>query len=472
MDDEKLFITEDELPKSLSKEETYELLVKINEGDDKAKEKLIKHNIRLVIHEVIGRFKNVEYELKDLVSIGNIGLIKAIDTFDINKNLSFSTWAVPCIDGEILNFFKKIRKDIPTDSIENPFYKGKQGEEIKVEDTLIDDTNIAEEYNNKELIVNLREIIKDLPERNREIIMLYFGFYNDKRYGQEEIAEKMSISQAQVSRVVKKIVKEIGKELEERGLIELSENPKPKNKSKNSKEEKQPKHSRTIYEYLSPYKKEEIDNILEKLSEEEKELITLKYGNNLDDPTPSNLNKQQSDKFYSSTIPKIRRLLANPDMQEYILFSKPTVWQKKSKVTKKETSKKTKTILESVVVTKETNLDEVSKNSSIKTITNIEMITKDDYLKILEILRTPSFIEMINMYSPKETVIVSLKLGYINGKTFSTEEVAEFLDIEEQEVIEVTKKALFACKEKINQIIDETINNIEIESREESKIHI
>ena len=91
---------------------------------------------------------------------------------------------------------------------------------------------------------------------------------------------------------------------------------------------------------------------------------------------------------------------------------------------------------------------------------NIEVMTEDDYLKILELLKTPSFTNMMNVYSPKEAMIVSLKLGYIDGKFFSNSTISEFLGIEEQEIIDITKKILLASKERLNHIIDEIITSI------------
>lgn len=95
---------------------------------------------------------------------------------------------------------------------------------------------------------------------------------------------------------------------------------------------------------------------------------------------------------------------------------------------------------------------------------NLKSMTKEDCLKILELLRTPYFTKMISMYSPKEAMIVSLKLGYVDGKYFSTSAISEFLGIEQQEVIDITKKALFAYKEGINQIVDDAMKIVTEES--------
>ena len=103
----------------------------------------------------------------------------------------------------------------------------------------------------------------------------------------------------------------------------------------------------------------------------------------------------------------------------------------------------------------ETEVIEVKHDKQVDTKNlNAESMTKEDYLKVLELLRTPSFIKMVSDYSPKEVMIVSLKLGYIDGKCFSTSAISEFLGIEQQEVIDTTKKVLLVYKKRINQIID------------------
>ena len=106
MNTDELFVDSHELPWPLSKEETYKLIQEANEGSKEARDKLVTYNIRLVIYEVIHKFKNVDYDKKDLVSIGNIGLLKAINTYDLSKGFEFSTYAIKCINNEIVTFLK------------------------------------------------------------------------------------------------------------------------------------------------------------------------------------------------------------------------------------------------------------------------------------------------------------------------------------------------------------------------------
>ena len=229
----------------------------------------------------------------------------------------------------------------------------------------------------------------------------------------------------------------------------------------------------TIYQYFGSYTKEQVDAMLEKLSEEEKALITIRYGKDLNNPVFGKLNKEQRDKFYGSLIPTMKRLLANPykerkprkkvirslkqEQNQSIIkvVDKPPVTMVEDPiVSKTESTIATTEIKEEI---KETNCEYVPLSIPSVTQNNNVNMTKDDYLKILELLRTPSFNQMMSVLSLKESVIISLKLGYIDGKYFSTESIAQFLGIEPQEVLDATKKVLLLYKENINQFIDGAI---------------
>lgn len=221
MNTDELFIDANQLPKPLSKSQTYELLDKVEQGDEEAKKIIAEHNIRLVLYEVTTRFKYVEYDKKDLVSIGNIGLIKAITTFDKSRKVEFSAYTARCIDNEILMFLRKIKKDQNVDSLNKQIKHDKEGRELKIEDIISDTSNIIEDYEKNITYKSIQEIIKKLPNRDKEIIILRFGFYNNEVHTQEEIANMMSISRSYVARLIAKIVKRIGQELKKNGIIEL-----------------------------------------------------------------------------------------------------------------------------------------------------------------------------------------------------------------------------------------------------------
>lgn len=202
-----------------------------------------------------------------------------------------------------------------------------------------------------------------------------------------------------------------------------------------------PKRLKTIYEYFNEYTREQIDEMLKKLSEEEMNLIKARYGEDLNNPVPRKLSKEQTNKFYGSLVPKMKRLLSKAN----------TVG--KSKIKNNLLSKPLNENCFCHVETPKTE-DEIVQQ-------NVEIITEDDYFRLLELLRTPAFSKMVNMYSPKEIMIASLKLGYVDGKCFSNSAISEFLGIETQEIIDTIKKILLTYKEKINSIIDDTLKIIE-----------
>mgnify|MGYP004515798973 FL=1 len=232
MNNYELFIDGYKLPQPLIKDELDKLIKEACSGSKEARDKLIIHNIRLVLYEVANRFKNVGYDKKDLISIGSIGLVKAVNTYDMTKEVKFSTYAVRCIDNEILMFLRKVKHDKNIDSIDKVFFYGEDGSEFKLEDILSDDSDLVTDHENSETYKIIRQLINQLPDKDKEIIMLRFGFYNDRVYTQKEIADKFHISQPHVYRLITKIVNKLGKQLESVGVTELPVKPKVKLKEK------------------------------------------------------------------------------------------------------------------------------------------------------------------------------------------------------------------------------------------------
>ena len=407
------------LPRPLTKDELHQLFKELNEGSQEARNKLIIHNIRLVLYEVTHKFKNVDYDKKDLVSMGNLGLIKAIHTYDISKGFSFSAYATRCIDNEILIFLKKLKKDQNVDSLNKTVFLDKDGRELELEDQLSDNSDFVEDYIVSETHEIIRELVAQLPDRDKEIVMLYYGFYDDRVYTQQQIADKFHISKSFVSRLITKNTEKLSKQLEAIGVIELHGKQKEK-----VTEEAKMRRLQSIYEYFNNYTREQVDEMLSKLTEEEKALITLRYGEDLDHPVQSRLTQIDTGKFYGVLIPRMKRLLVK-------LYDKP-----KQEVENELCSK---------MKSKE-EIDEITHN-----------MTRDDCTKMLEWLRTPTFTQMTSLLTVKESVIIALKLGYVDGKYFSTESISQFLGIEETEVTETTKKVLLLYKENINSFLDRAI---------------
>lgn len=439
-----LFI-ETKLPKPLKKEELIECIKKAREGDLEARDKAIIHNVKLVFNQVIKKFANSPYEPKELVSIGIIGLVKAVDTFDITKKINFTTYAVRCIDNEILMFMRKCNKYLKDESLEQPLASDTEDEGLRVKDTIADENSeFTENILKREILLEIKRQVDMLNDRDKEIIKLYFGFYEDKQYSQKEIATMLGLSQSYISRIINRVIDTIGKKLEEQNLIErttfnkIISKTNKKQKKRKEETEKMAKKLQTIYDYFNQYTREQINEMLTKLTQEERELITLRYGTDLDYPkTSEKWNKENNTKFYGSLVPKMKRLLSNPNKKERKnIQTKP--------IAKKE-------------VTPE---DKITEQSSDVKPSNKDSITKEEYVKILELLKTATFSQMLELLSPKEAIIISLRLGYVDGKYFSTESIAKFLEIEEDEVRKITMKILLLYKENINEVIDKAIETI------------
>lgn len=195
---------------------------KYKTGDLKAREKIIKSNIRLVI--LIAKKYNVEgCDLEDLVSIGTIGLIKAVDTYDIKRQIRFSTYAVRCIDNEILMNIRKnkIKKNgIQTVNIEDALLCDFEGNELKYLDILEDkNSDFVTEIIDNFLSSELLSIINSLTEKEKMLITLYFGFDGNK-YKQKEIAHMLGISQSYISRLISHVLKKIKIKIMKEGSLD------------------------------------------------------------------------------------------------------------------------------------------------------------------------------------------------------------------------------------------------------------
>lgn len=199
----------DVLPEPLSKEmEEYYIELK-DDGDQKAKDILIEHNLRLVVF-LAKKYENTNVDLEDLVSIGTIGLIKGINTFSKSKNIKLATYASRCIDNEILMYLRKNKKIKTEVSIDASLSYDSEGNELHLEDVLGTDKNIVskeiEDATNRQIMIN--EILH-LKPRDRDIMILRYGLLDNKELTQKEVAEKLGISQSYISRIEKKVIKRL-----------------------------------------------------------------------------------------------------------------------------------------------------------------------------------------------------------------------------------------------------------------------
>lgn len=666
---EENYIDINTLPKTLLNEETKQLIKLMVEGDFNARQKLIESNMRLVTYRVSTRFGTVNYDKEELVSIGNLGLIKAVDTFDSKREISLATYAIKCIDNEIYMFLRKLKKVQADISLSQPVNIASKDKERHIEDFLSDGLDIEEEYLNAETILRVRELVKKLPPALRETVSLYYGFNDGKRYTQEEIAKKANCFQSTIHKRLKKVEKLIKRELEKQEQEThnyttpacTKDQNQPKKVASANKECKlsgKTTSVKTFYELLSDFSKEDIDSVINCLSEENKSVIMQRYNNGLDRPPVKYLDKvinkrfyailtnikgrliymtsdkktrfkclydnfpeyskeqvdqailvlgdeekqliltryngdfnkrptgklttQQSNHFYCVTIPKIKRILIrqegkveqanvtprkNPQKKYsrktfYELLSPyPKEWVDEAfeslteeekqiildryggnlnfepvKTTSTATCKKIhqsiipkikhaiavkhsekgkcKTIYEyfckysreqidkaiaslsdeekkivllrydgnlnnpatgklteaqkrkfySYIVRKIRNRlsaqDVATQNAQqlprpVKSSTEeVEELTKEDYQKVLELIKNKDFAYIIYGFKPKEIMMIILLLGYINSKSYSISTIAKFLEISESETISAGKSALEKFKQRINQIME------------------
>lgn len=199
----------DILPEPLSKEEEDYYVELKEKGDINAKDKLIEHNLRLVVF-LAKKYENTGVDLEDLVSIGSIGLIKAINTFSSDKNIKLATYASRCIDNEILMYLRKNKKVKSEVSIDQALSLDSDGNELHLEDIIGTDkdeiTKSIEKEDDKALMI--REILS-LKPRDREIMILRYGLLGNDEFTQKEVADKLGISQSYISRIEKKVIRKL-----------------------------------------------------------------------------------------------------------------------------------------------------------------------------------------------------------------------------------------------------------------------
>lgn len=193
----------------LSKEEEEYHVKRYEEGSMESRNVLIEHNLRLVVY-VAKRYDTNINNLEDLISIGTIGLIKAINTFRLDKNIKLATYASRCIENEILMFLRKKAKSRLEISLDEPLKVDYDGNELLLEDILFDsESNVYDDLDNEEKINQLRQALNELKPREREILAMRFGLDGEDELTQKEASDKLNISQSYISRLEKKILKKL-----------------------------------------------------------------------------------------------------------------------------------------------------------------------------------------------------------------------------------------------------------------------
>ncbi len=203
----------DVLPPPLKGKEEQEALEQLEQGSEKAKNRLIEHNLRLVVF-IARRFENTGVNLEDLISIGTIGLIKAIGTYRRDKNIKLATYASRCIENEILMHIRKIAGQKAEVSLDEPINMDYDGNELLLQDILGTDEDVVFRPLEDDVdLCLLRQAVGELPDREREIVLMRFGLQGRKEQTQKEVAEQMGISQSYISRLEKRIMARLKKEI-------------------------------------------------------------------------------------------------------------------------------------------------------------------------------------------------------------------------------------------------------------------
>ena len=201
------------LPQPFSKEEEDEIILRLDDGDSTAKSALIEHNLRLVVY-IAKRFENTGVDMEDLISVGTIGLIKAVNSFNSGKNIKLATYASRCIENEILMHLRKTNKIRNEVSLDEPLNTDWEGNVLLLGDVLGTDADVI--YKDIESSVEkemLKQSFMKLSERERTIMELRFGLMGREERTQKEIADMMGISQSYISRLEKKILLRLKKEM-------------------------------------------------------------------------------------------------------------------------------------------------------------------------------------------------------------------------------------------------------------------
>ena len=193
----------------LSAAQEREALAKMHAGDKSARSELIEHNLRLVAH-IIKKYYSNYSDQEDLISIGTIGLIKGINSFDYTKGTRLATYASRCIENEILMHFRSQKKSAQDISMSEPIDTDSEGNPLTLSDIVYTDDTIADDLDKKIKIEKLREYINEMEDsRDREIILKRYGLFMSKPMTQREIAEEMGISRSYVSRIEKRALKKL-----------------------------------------------------------------------------------------------------------------------------------------------------------------------------------------------------------------------------------------------------------------------
>ena len=209
-----LFLCSNEaLPNPMEPEEETEFLIRMQNGDEQAKNELIERNLRLVVY-IAKKFENTGVDIEDLISVGSIGLIKAVNTFNLDKKIKLATYASRCIENEILMHLRKVSKQKKETSLDSPLSFDSDCNELLLSDVIGIDAE--EVFKNIETSVEkeiIYSVLKKLDEREQQIVSMRFGLNGQKECTQKQVADMLQISQSYISRIEKKILNKMKKDM-------------------------------------------------------------------------------------------------------------------------------------------------------------------------------------------------------------------------------------------------------------------
>lgn len=205
-------IKNNSFPQPLEPEEERNYLERLAQGDEQARGTLIEHNLRLVAH-IVKKYDNTRLENDDLISIGTVGLIKAIDSYKLDKGVKLATYAARCIENEILMQLRSMKKNRDDISLEEPLGVDQEGNELSLMDILGCQSDLFEKVNQRIEVIKLLEIMKRLPKRERYVLERRFALVDGRSWAQREIAAKLGISRSYVSRIEKRALRMLNSNL-------------------------------------------------------------------------------------------------------------------------------------------------------------------------------------------------------------------------------------------------------------------
>lgn len=288
-----------ELPRALNDEELKCYFIQYRNGDRRARNKLIEHNMRLVLLIVSQKYRKTEYDVEMLLSIGFEALIKAVDGYDIDKDSKFSSYLSRCVTNNINLYIKRNQTLNNLLSLDEPVLEATKERHTLLGDLIADDIDIELEYDDKELMHILVILIGALEKDEKNILGMHYGF-NGKAYSCSEIAKMYNTSCSTISRRISAIIRKIKKELVDLGILKFED----LNYDRIVKFKKC-----SFYEHFEGFTEEEIDSVLYKINDYERNLLVRRYGSDLKNPIFNNTWTIVEQKQFLALLAKIRKWL-------------------------------------------------------------------------------------------------------------------------------------------------------------------